>query len=207
MNYKVSELFDIAFGTKPIVYRPEKEKQAEPSAITYQGMTITERLSEAVRVSYLGTPVVFPVTFIGSSYQVYNPSGNISRRSFATFELPPATLVSFRRAKIISKTKALAARGTVKEMYGFTDWSIDIRGLCLREPSHPQAEDPYEQMRRLIEFEQIADSIEVSGELFADRSIYRLVIEDMDTPQLKGKPGVLPFRLQCSSDEPLELLL
>jgi len=204
--YKVSELFDIAFGTRPIVYRPG-ERPAENSPITYQGMTTIESGPEATRISYMGTPILFPVTFIGSSYQVYAPAGNITRRAFGDFELPATTMVNFRRAKIVSKTKALAARGTVKEMYGFTDWSIDIRGICLRDPSHPQAADPYEQLRQLLEFEQIAESIEVSGELFAARSIYRLVIEDMDTPQVKGKPEVLPFYLRCSSDEPLELIL
>ena len=107
MNYKVGELFDIAFGTKPAIYRPSAESSREPSAISYQGMSVIENGPEATRLSYMGTPVLFPVTFIGGSYRVYTPPGSITRRSFGDFELPAATMVSFRRAKIISKTKAL----------------------------------------------------------------------------------------------------
>lgn len=209
IQYDIPTLFEIAFGVKGIyAYRSaEINRQQQPSAINYTGITVIESASEATRLSYLGTPILFPLKFTGATYNVYSPTGEMTTKALADFELPATTLVTFRRAKVISKTKALAAKGTVKELYGFSDWSIDIQGLCLNDPSHPQAKEAAAQLERLLEWEQVADSIEVTGLPFQVRDIYRLAIEEIDTPQVKGKPNVLPFYLRCSSDEPLELIL
>ena len=63
----------------------------------------------------------------------------------------------------------------------------------------------YEQHQELLKWENIADSIEVIGELFLDKSIYRLVIEDINFPQLEGKQNIIPFEIAAVSDEPIEL--
>lgn len=182
-DYNINELFDIAFGIKT-----------------------TETFSGSTRLSSVGTNMIVPVIFKGKRYQVYNESGLIVKQAFEDFELPATTLVNFRRAKNITKTKASGSTGTVKELFGFDDWQINIRGFCLADLSHQTAKTAQEQKIRLNEFDAIIDSIQVVSELFDDLNVSHLVIEEVKFNQLKGKPGIVPFHLKCISDEPSELL-
>lgn len=202
-NYKpdISQLFNAAFGVIPLTYKVEQDAQqnGEASYPTIQ----TKPLAEAKKMSWMGTPIMFPMKFVGGSYQFYKSSGILAQKSLNDFELPPTTIVDFRRAKNITKTNVLGSNGTVKEIYGFDDWQIRIRGLCLDTPDITA----YQLHQELLKWEDIADSIEVIGELFKDKSIYRLTIEDMDFKQPQGKHNVIPFEITASSDEPLELVL
>ncbi|WP_228235937.1 DUF6046 domain-containing protein [Allomuricauda sp. M10] len=207
-QYDVATLFEIAFGIKNYaLYRPEGVgTPPNPPGFNFSGIKVLEDVQEASRLSYMGTPIVFPIKFRGGNYNTYKVTGEIERFPIEDFELPAATLVNFRRAKILSTTNALANSGTVKEMYGFDDWTVDIRGLCLRDPGHPTAKTAYEQHEKLLDFEKIADSVVVVGDLFASKNIHHLVIKEIDFKQVQGKPGVIPFYLRCVSDSSTELI-
>ncbi|KQC30176.1 DUF6046 domain-containing protein [Flagellimonas eckloniae] len=215
-NYNTAEIFALAFGIKNFaIYQANRElvtfdtqgNAAPTNKASYKGVNIIEDVQEASRLSYMGTPIMFPIKFRGDNYRFYDSSGDVIEFPVKDFELPAATLVNFRRAKIMATTNALANNGTVKEMYGFDDWTIDIRGLCLRDPSHPTAKTAIEQHRRLVEFENIIESIAVTGDLFLDKDIHHLVIKEVDFKQVQGKPGVIPFYLRCVSDQSIELNL
>lgn len=206
----ISLLYNAAFGlvgrfiTYPLARTVMEKEGAE---INFPGVEIVSR-EEAIQLSYLGTPIMYPVTFKGGFYKVYNNKGEIIEKSLADFRLPLATLVDFQRVKIKQKTRVVGSNSSVKEMYGHDNWQIRIRGLCLDDPKHPQlAQSFLDQHARLLEFEELADSIQVEGDLFKEKSIYRLDINDISFPQLQGKPRVLPFEMTCESDEPLELIL
>jgi len=226
INYNISDLMQQAFGIKGNLavykvaegedentganfpFKVKKEKNTEGLNFKFNNLEILDPIAEPSRMSYMGTPILFTMTFKGGKYKTFDFNGDVVLDDYSHFELPVVSLASFRRSKIVSKTKALAANGTVKETYGFTDWTIDIRGLCLRDPAQPQklitAND---QKLMLARFEQAVDSIRVEGALFKDLNIDNLIIEELTFSQLKGKPGVIPFYLRCSSDEPLELVL
>lgn len=208
-SYNIAQLFDIAFGIKSIgLYKVDKVGDTPKDVnYNYSGIQITESLDYATKLSQLGTPMLVPIKFKGKGYQVYNDFGEIVSDTFEDFELPAATLVNFRRAKTISKTKASAAKGTIKELFGFDDWQIDIRGFCLADSSHATAKTAREQKIKLNEFDAIVDSIQVVSELFDDFNISHLVMEELQFNQLKGKPGVIPFYMRCSSDEPYDLFI
>lgn len=192
-KYNVNQLFEIAFGIKSIG--------------TYSVEKINKGLDYESRLSALGTNMIVPIKFKGKGYNVYNDFGEIVTQRFEDFELPASTLVNLRRAKIISKTKVSAERGTVKEIYGWDDWRIDIRGFCLADESRTNAQSAREQKVKINEFDAIADSIQVISELFQDFNIDNISIEEIQFSQLKGKPGVIPFYIKCSSDEPLSEFL
>jgi hypothetical protein len=209
MDYNISQLFNLAFGIKEVgAYRIDKVSES-PKAVdfNYTGVNVTNSLDYATKLSSLGTPMIVPIKFKGKGYQVYNDFGEVVSDTFADFDLPAATLVNLRRAKTISKTKASAAKGTVKELFGFDDWRIDIRGFCLADASHATAKTAREQKIQLHRFDAIVDSIQVVSELFDDLDISHLVIEEIQFHQLKGRPGVIPFSIRCSSDEPSDLFL
>jgi len=210
MGYiNIAQLFNVAFGIKQMgAYKVDDiDKKPTDLQINYKGVDVVESLHDAVRMSHLGTPIILPLTLKGKKYQVFNEVGDVIFKQYEDFEMPAATLVNFRRAKIITKTKARAAKGTVKEMYGFDDWRIDIRGFCLSDGSHPTSKTAYNQKLNLYKYDNIIDSVEVVSELFNDIDISNIVIEELNFSQLKGKPGVIPFYMRCVSDEPLELIL
>ena len=203
MGYNIAELFDLAFGVKDVnAYKVDKVGQSPKDInFNYTGVSVTDSLEYATKLSALGTPMIVPIRFKGKGYQVFNDFGEVVLQKFEDFYLPAATLVNFRRAKIISKTKVSAERGTVKEIYGWDDWKIDIRGFCLADASHTTSKTARAQKIRLNEFDAIAGNIQVISELFDDFDIDNIVIEELQFHQLKGKPGVIPFSLKCVSDE------
>ena len=209
VEYNIAKLFEIAFGIKSVGVYNVDSYGSKPNNVNfnYSGLEVIPSIDPDAKMSYLGTPIVFPVKFKGKKYQVFNDQGDAVLQSFDDFDLPAATLVRFRRPKIKTKTLTNASKGSVKEIFAFNDWQIDIRGLCLRDPSHPNAQTAFEQKTKLYQFDTIVDSIQVIGKLFNDLDISHLTIDEIVFDQLKGKPGVIPFYMRCSSDEPLDLEL
>lgn len=209
INYNISQLFDVAFGIKSIGVYDVGQVNTKPNDVNfnYSGLEMVTDPHEAARMSYLGTPIILPMTFKGRRYQVFNELGDIELKQYEDFELPATTLVSMRRAKIMTETKARASKGSVIEMYGFEAWRIDIRGFCLADPSHKTAKTAYDQKLILKKFDDIVDSVEVLSEVFNDLDVSNIAIKETTFNQLKGKPGIIPFYMQCRSDEPLDLVL
>ncbi len=202
-RYNLSQLFKAAFGINSPVYVIDPIGKESKSAISYEGIQILPDYYEAESKSWMGTPIIFAATLKGDSYQQYNSTGEIVRVSLNDFELPPATMFSFRRAKNVTRTNLLGSNGTVKEIYGFDDWVIDVRGLALDEPNR----SAQEQITELLKWERLADAVKITGKLFNQHQIDRIVIADWSDNVTQAKPGVIPFQFQMFSDEAIELIL
>ena len=185
-RYNISQLFKLAFGTNLPVYLTVPIGK-EPAHTAEYGSIRTVEREEAMRLSKLGTPIVFPVKFTAGSYKFYDYQSKIVEKQLADFWLPPATMVDFSRVKNISRTDVIGGNGTVKEIYGFDDWQIE-----------------YE--KRFIEWSEVIQSISVEGDLFGWKNIHNLVIESIDIRSLEGTPNIIPIELNCISDEPFELI-
>lgn len=204
IRYHVSDLLQAAFGISSPIYIPEPLLNQAPANLSYSGMeTLPDYYTEGNLTSWMGTPIVFPVKFLGGSYMRYKDNGEIERVSYDDFNLPPATMFSFRRAKNIERTQISGGDGTVKEYYGFDDWVIDVRGLCLDEPERSAAE----QLTALLRWEELADSFGISGRLFEQHKISRICLDGWNDNVQQGKPGVIPFQFQMYSDKDIILLL
>lgn len=214
IRYEIGKLFDLAFGMKFPFYMVMPVKIGEPrQPVVYPNVKYEEPnqpgveyldFAEAEKYSWLGTPIAFPIKLKGGMYKVYDAHGHIIEQEFDDFIMPAATVVDFRRAKNITRTNVLGNNGTVKEIYGFDDWQIRMRGICLNEPGVRTAE---EQREALLRWEQIVGSIDVIGSLFSQKKIYSIAISDIDLQQIQGKPEALPFEITAMSDEPLDLVL
>lgn len=192
-NYDTNTLLSEAFGIKNVVAYNPKIDATEDQDI------------EISRLSYLGTPIVYPLTLKGKLYKQYDLSGKIVTKRLETFEMPAITLSTFRRGKILTETDIVGGNGSVIETYGFTSWNIDIRGLCLKDPAHPNAQTAYQQHLKILGFENVMDSIPVVSKLYNDKGIESIVIVDVELGQIEGKPDVIPFFIRCIADEPVEL--
>lgn len=202
-KYNVSKLFQSAFGINSPVYITETQRKEKPATFSYKGIETLPEYYKADSVSWMGTPIMFSAKFLGRTYQRYNSNGEIERVEMNDFQLPPATMFSFRRAHNITRTNVLGNNGTVKEIYGFDDWVIDVRGLCLDEPK----QSAHEQLEQLLKWEELADGIDISGTLFEQRRISRVAIADWNDNLQQGSYGVIPFQFQLFSDEDIILFL
>jgi hypothetical protein len=204
-DFNISQILFQAFGSAGVLYRPSFGDEQVPE-LNYDLEVATDEDLPSTPSS-LGTPIVFPWSLKGGKYLTYNYKGEIIEKTLEEFRMPAAALCVFTRAKIMRTTAVSGGRGTVKEMYGFDDWSITVKGVMLSESNHPQAPDVFEMRNRLLQFENLTDAIGVSGDLFEAIGVSHLVINRISIPQVPGKPRMIPFEMNCVSDQPIELLL
>lgn len=204
MEYNINHLFRTAFGISAPIYMADVYSSDDSSGkINYTGVKYAEP-AKAKKLSWMGTPIMFPITIPTDTFQFYCPNGDIIKEVIPAFDMPATSLVDFSRAKNITRTDVLGDNGTVKEIYGFDDWSIRIRGICLNEPKIRTA---HEQVKHLLKYERVVGSIGIVGEQFLQKEIHAITIESIDFQQVQGKPDVIPFEIRAVSDEPLILVL
>jgi hypothetical protein len=207
ITYEIAALFEQAFGVKSPVFLPTPINIGSNSLPLFPSVELLEVSEKHERLSWMGTPIVYPFKLNGGSYKYYKSNGVLTDKSMSDFEMPAATLVDFSRGKNITKTNVLGGNGSVKEIYGFADWHMRIRGICLTDNTRDSATTAMEQQKKIYQWSELADSLEVSGQLFTNKKIYRFVWQNIAFKQLEGKPNVLPFEITAYSDEPIELIL
>ena len=204
MDYTIPNIFLQAFGLKvEKMYSPEigSNLPQDPNGL-YSGIEVID-LQEATQLSHLGTPVLFPITFLAGTYKQFDrETGQISRKVMSEFQLPPTCVASFRRPKVISKTKMNGGYSTVKEIFGFTDYEITINGFFIPEPGHPQGYvSPKSQEDQMVKWDDLADAINVTSEILLSREIHSILIEDFNPVPQRGRPNLVPFTIRAVSDE------
>lgn len=203
LRYNVSELFQSAFGLTSPVFLAEPINQDTKQSISFAGIETLPEYYQPDATSWMGTPILFNATLKGGNYKKYKANGEIETVSLNELVFPPATMFSFRRDKNITVTDVLGDQGTVKEIYGFDDWIIDVRGLCLDEPT----QSAKQQLDELLKRENLADAIAIHGSQFTTRNIHKVVMRNWSDNVTQGKAGVISFQCQLLSDIPLELIL
>lgn len=219
-QFNISELFTAAFGLGrgklPIRYDLPQEIPGSVSnfIISDEGTTnslirfdlpVVDNLNDANELSSIGTPILFPITFEGRKYNYYDSSGRLLQKEMSGFRLPLSTICEFSLDKIDEITPLSGGVGSVKELFGFDDWKINIKGICFRDPKHPQAPDPYEQKRILTEWKMLAEAVDVTGELFISKGINQLYLQSIKISQIPGKPQFIPFEITALSDKAIDL--
>lgn len=202
IRYNVSELFQMIFGINSPVFITEPLQKQQTDKIDFSGIQTLPEYYTQEATSWMGTPIIFQGKFDGGTYFKYLEDGRLDTVQMAEFTLPPATMFAFRRAKNVTRTNVLGASGTVKEIYGFDDWIIDVRGLALDEPNR----SAQEQINELLKWEQLADSINLSGELFNSHGIFKGMINDWNDSLTQAKAGVVGFSFQLIGDTYFDLI-
>lgn len=208
MKYNIADLFQIAFGINTTIYSTVQASGQPSNSFNYSGIQVLPGFygggdkdyrinKKSDRTSWMGTPVIFGANFKRGSYPKFKPNGELEQVILEDYFLPPATLFSFRRAKNVVRTNVLGGGGTVKEIFGFDDWIVDVKGLCLDEPD----KSAQEQLKELTSWESLASSIEISGELFNALDITSVVISEFAHNVPQGQPGVVAFQMTFISDE------
>ena len=200
----LGQLFKAAFGVAP-VYMTVPLGNPEPVRIEGFNPSIKEEFinEDQILKSVYGTPIIYPVQFRGGEYPIYDWYGKPKMKRYDDLWLPATTMLDFSRAKNIIKTNVLGMNGTVKEVFGFDDWQIRIRMLCLNDNKYTARE----YADRLQDWFEIAGGINVFGSIFSKKEIYNIVIEDFDVKSVAGSPDVIPIEMSAVSNEPVEIFL
>ncbi len=140
----------------------------------------------------------------GGRYLNFEYTGELIESEYSDLLMPLATMVDFDRPKIVGKTTT--NYGTTKEIYGLGDWTISINGIILPDKYNPYTQQTVaEQMEALQKFHEIAGSVEVEGQLFAQRKISRIVTESLSFKPVQGRPNMMQYSIEAVSDEDLLL--
>ncbi|MBS2099190.1 DUF6046 domain-containing protein [Carboxylicivirga linearis] len=170
----------------------------------YAGVEVEEELEyENAPVRY-GQKSYGAFWLKGGKYNIWDYTGKLIPNEFNDLLMPLATMVDFDRPKVVSKTTTNS--GTVKEIYGLGDWTISINGIILPDKYNPYTQQTVaEQMEAIQKFHEIAGSIEVEGQLFAQRKISRIVTESLSFKPVQGRPNMMQYSIEAVSDEDLLL--
>jgi hypothetical protein len=185
-----------------IHYAGIKQEDKLDSSIKYPNLKAIQMPQSGV-VNLFGLPVFMPVQFVGQNYLALDKEGNVRRVKLPTIYLPFSTLIEVSREKEIAKTQPNGVTGTNKEFWSFGDWKVNLKGVVFDEPKvYPQ-----EILDTLAAYESICESIEVVCPFLNRLGINRITIDSYSQSQIKGMPNVIPFSMDCSSDNPQELII
>jgi hypothetical protein len=212
-RYDTSLIYNQAFGLSDKLIKFPKASEPEVQAAQEMLFSAGEvvNINEDNVTSYLGLPVAFPIKFIGSQ-QVYNEynRGDIVQVSLPDMMLPYTTIGEFTRGKVDNRTRTNGGDGTVKEVYGHDDFNIRLRGLILkshgRDENGVEYRSPMDVVRQLKRWDDLVDSVWVSGRMFEALDIYQIYIKTIDFKQIKGFPNSIQFEIIAYSDEPIQLI-
>jgi hypothetical protein len=185
-------------------YELPEDKQAQSPV--YESVKIVTP-EEGTATSYLGTPVFGDITFEAGTYNSYDKmTGAIRKEKYDAWTLPYSCLVDFSRQNNVVTTSVLGNNGTVKEIYGIGDWDVSIKGIAFNTTDNTR-KTAHDQIEALVQWSNICDAIPVSGSVFWNKRIHRLVIKSINIQPVEGKWNVIPFTIDAVSDEAIELIL
>lgn len=228
MQYNITDLLATAFDIKVPIRLPDPASMAKvelgqkyiipDSKATsndgkngiYYSPQIKYEDDLSTAKSWMGTPILFPFTFqnegLDKPYRVYKANGELEDIVMEKFFLPAATMVDFSRAKNIIKTEVLGGDGTVKELFGFDDWKLRIRGICLTDSNRELFKTATEQKEQLLKWENICGAIKIEGKILTEISVAEIIIESLNIKQIEGRPDYIPFEIQACSNKPISLI-
>lgn len=199
----VSNLLSDVFGVQSPVYLPTWWQGRDFNPSPYPGVVLQEEAQE-----YDDAPIRYGQKTFGAfwlkgreDYKMWDYKGQLKTVGMSDFLMPLATIVDFTRPKTVIKTPTTGGFGSVKEIYGLSDWNISIKGIILPDENNKPAFRTVEgQMSAIQKYHEIAGSIDLEGQLFAKREIYRIVTESLTFSPIQGRPNMMQYTIEAVSD-------
>lgn len=204
----VGTLLGEVFGVNSPIYLPTWWNDRDYTPSVYNGLTLDDELPDDGSPMRMGQKTFGAFWLKGGKYQSFNQyTGELEHFRYSDFLMPLATIVDLEREMIVTKTPTNGASGSVKEIFGFDDWNISINGIILPDPERKGVERTVEgQMYAIQRFCEIADSIEVEGQRFANRKISRILLAKPVFKEIQGKPNMIQYSINAVSDEDILLM-
>ena len=213
-NIDIQAAFQQDFGLKRPIYRPvplpvkgqeinyQAPSELNASNVAFQNIDTLEIDTSPIRSS-LGSVVISPITFQGGAYKERLNDGSIVNSTFDDFQLPFTSTLEITREKVVVMTDLRGGKGTFKEYIGQSDAKVIIRGILIADEQNR----PEQGIRQLSNLEDVPKALSVVCDYLTWVNVSYLVIKRLTFPELKGRPGMQPFQLECISDQPIDLIL
>jgi hypothetical protein len=126
----------------------------------------------------------------------------------AGWQIPQEPLISIRGGKMVKETPLNRGRRVqnVIEEVNLNNYQVRISGLLQNEDEDFEMY-PAEAVARLREIIETPGSIEIENQLTSIWGINKIVIVNIDFPEVDGNITNQPFELYCISDQNFELEL
>jgi Domain of unknown function (DUF6046) len=147
-----------------------------------------------------GAAIIMPIGFGAVQYQK-RLNGEVVNDSFPGIELPPATVVSFERAKRIISTEIAGRDGEVNEFTGFSSWKISIRSVLVNEENPDEI--PEQGIRDLRDLFDVTVALPMLCDMCEWLGIYEVVIDSFTFHDVEAN-AAQPFSMTLRSDYPFE---
>jgi hypothetical protein len=200
----VGSLLSDVFGIESPIYLPTWWQGRDYDPGDYSGIALKDAMPDDGSPYRMGNKTFGAFWLKGGKYRSYNQfTGAIETMGYSDFLMPLATLVDFSRQKAMTTTPVIGGTGTVKEIFGFEDWKISIKGIILPDNARNGVTNKTVEGQKqfLQKYFEIADSIEVDGQIFANRNITRITLENLTFNPQQGRPNMMPFTIEATSDE------
>lgn len=169
-----------------------------------------EDSDEPILYSYLGTPIYDTLILkpdgtelasgaLGEVVQLDQETG-LDRNALILNDV----LITITQSKNIVKTPIQGRNGTVKEYISQGDYLIDVQGYIVSKEPNVY---PFEQIGLFYDYARLEVQIPVVSKLLGSFDITSMVIEDYRFAQQAGFRNRVPFTMQCSSDQDIEVQL
>jgi hypothetical protein len=186
INLSIPQLFEAAFGYKSSAFEPK-------FATLPQGKMYGKQGSLYISTDNRGVEYYLPCEL-----NYYNGS---QREDI----MLPHPVVSISQGKNIVKTPLTEVNGTVKEMISLKDVDITIRGLLISADRDAPEADMY-----LLQEIYKSSKETLLRNVLTDIALvdygYRVVIEDLSFPEVKGVKNVRPYEMKLVSDSIFNLI-
>lgn len=211
ISIPIPTLFNQVYGISQTLIRSykiteEEKKNYDPKYMIQVG----EETNPDLITSQLGTPVQFPMGFVGDYEYNIRRGGRIEKKFMKGTWLPFTSVASFSRAKRFTETYMSGQQGSVIEEYGFEPWDIRVQGFIIKNDKalvggNSTVED---QVRELQQWEELSDAIQVKGRHFEVLNIHKVAIISISYPDARDLNAevVKPFEMRLRSVEPIELI-
>jgi len=193
-------IFEIPSFIKGLTLPRPEEVGITPSSVGFDADVPEVALPDKTEYTRFGTPMVAPLKFKKSSDTI---------NDWWLFPIEPLItidgeniLVRRNVAKVPSTLNK--RRGTIKERWMQGDYAITIEGVFIDNST--QLSFPVEDTRRLKEFCESREAIDVQCPLFEALHIDRIVIDKWNLPFTKGIENQ-SFRITAFSDDDWDLLI
>lgn len=198
----VGKLITDVLGVENPVYLPTWWQGRDYTAGPYSvKMTENEEYFSEDSPVRFGNKVFGAFWIREGTYKMYESDGTLKSDKFSKFLMPVATVIDFSRTKKVLKTPTIGGLGSVKEVFSMEDWSISINGIILPDENNPpEYRTVAGQMNAIQKFHEYAGCVGVEGKVFADRNIVNIVTESLTFSPVRGKPNMMQYSIQATSD-------
>ncbi len=138
------------------------------------------------QLSYMGTPVLYPLTLTVGSVDLYIPD----------------VLQTMTREKRVVTTPVQGRKAPVHELYAQGGWSVSVDGLLVGE----NGEFPGDKLRRLLQITEAEEPVTVTSDFMRLYGIFSAVITSERHKQLAGFENLITFSLELSEDILVDLI-